>query len=137
MADIVITPANVVRDATADQPVHGTLGAVVTAGQAVVQDPTTKTYVLADSNHATAALRKTDGIALNGGAVGQPVAVHKKGKITIGGTVVPGTIYVQSDVAGGIAPAADLGAGEEVTIIGVGSSATQVDVNIWKSGATV
>jgi hypothetical protein len=137
MADIVITPANVVRDASAQQPKHGILGATVTAGQSVVQDPITKLYVLSDSNSATAALRKVDGIALNGGAINQPVAIHEKGKITIGGTVVQGTIYVQSDTPGGIAPAADLSAGEEVTIIGVANSATQIDVSLNKSGVVV
>jgi hypothetical protein len=137
MADIVITSTSVVRDSSAEQPTHGILGATVTAGQGVVQDPTSKLFVPADSNHATAALRAPDGIALNGGAINQPVAVHKKGRITIGGTVVAGTIYVQSDNPGGIAPAADLGAGETVTIIGVGASATQIDVNINKSGIQV
>jgi hypothetical protein len=62
---------------------RGDVGAV-TAGQGIVKDPTTKKYVLADSNHATAALRVPDGIALNGGAANQPVKGQRSGDITIG-----------------------------------------------------
>jgi hypothetical protein len=138
MADLVITAANVVMGAGATVKIkHGILGATVTAGQGIVKDPATSKYVPADSNHATAALRRTDGVALNGGALDQPVTLQEEGPITIGAAVVSGTIYVQSDAPGGIAPAADLGAGEEVTVLGVGISATQIALKINRSQAVV
>ncbi len=137
MADLVITPANVVKGvgAKVDIGVFGVNG--VLAGQTVVRDPATQKFVIADSNHATAALRRTRGVALNGGSLDQPVAVQYDGPITIGAAVAVGTIYVQSDTPGGICPAADLGAGEEVTVLGVGISATQIKLGINASLAVV
>jgi hypothetical protein len=136
MADLVITPGNV-QMGTGAKVKHGILGATATAGQGIVRDPATQRYVLADSNHATPALRRTEGVALNGGANGQPVTLQEEGPITIGAAVVAGTIFVQSDTPGGIAPAADLGAGEEVTVLGVAISATQIALKINRSQAVV
>jgi hypothetical protein len=136
MADIVVTAANVVPGAGAKVE-HGTRGATINAGQTVVKDPTTNKFVLADANHATAALRRPRGVALNSGSLDQPVAVQYEGPITIGGTVTPGTIYAQSANAGGIAPAADLATGHEVTVLGVGVSATQIALKVHNSQALV
>jgi hypothetical protein len=44
--------------------------------------------MLADSDSATAEARKPTGIALNGAALNQPLAVQKSGDITAGGTLV-------------------------------------------------
>src|SRR5262245_16499793 len=136
MADIVITAANVLIG-TGAKVKHGILGATVTAGQAIVKDPGTGRYVLADANHATPALRRPDGIALNGGAIGQTVTLATDGPVTIGGPAVSGTVYVQSGTPGGVAPAADLAAGFETTILGVGISATQIRLKINASQAVV
>lgn len=86
--------------------------------------------MLADSNSATAEARKSGGIALNGAALNQPLAVHKSGDITIGATLTPGVAYYQSDTPGGICPVADVGTGEYVCLIGIAKSATVLSVAI-------
>jgi hypothetical protein len=137
MADLAITAANVVRGVGAKVET-GIAGAVITAGQSVYKDPADgDKFKPADADSATATVRTTRGIALNGAANNQPLAVQVEGRIVIGGTVAPGTVYVQSDTPGGIMPAADLEAGDYVTVLGVGVSATEIDLNIHASGVTV
>lgn len=137
MADLSVTAANVVKGSRA-RIVSGTYGATVTAGQTVYSDPADgRRYKPADADSATAAVRATAGIALNSGAAGQPADIQEGGRITIGATVVIGTIYVQSDTPGGIMPAADLETGDTVTVLGIGVSATEIDLNIHRSGVAV
>jgi len=137
MADLNITTANVLSGAGAGIS-HRTAGALVTAGQIVYRDPADGMKCkLADNNSATPAVRAPKGIALNGAANGQPLALHEKGPITIGAVLAPGTVYYLSDTPGGICPVADLAAGEYVTIIGIAISASVLDVNIQQSGAAL
>jgi hypothetical protein len=137
MADLSVTAANVVKGADA-AVVTRVAGAAITAGQTVYEDPNdSNKFKLCDADAATATARTTRGIALNGAAANQPLAVQTGGRITIGATVVPGTVYVQSDTAGGIMPATDLEAGDFVTVLGVGVSATEIDLNIHASGVAV
>jgi hypothetical protein len=137
MADLVITAANVVKGADA-AVVLRTAGAAVSAGQTVYEDPNdANRFKLCDADAGTAVVRTTKGIALNNAALNQPLAVQTGGRITIGGIVVPGTVYVQSDTPGGIMPAADLDPGDFVTVLGVGVSATDIDLNIHSSGVAV
>lgn len=137
MTDLTVTAANVVKGTDA-KTVVGLYGAAVTAGQTVYADTAdSNKFKPADADSATAAVRTTRGIALNSGSNNQPAAVQIEGPITIGATVTVGTIYVQSDTAGGIMPAADLEAGDFVTVIGIGISASQIDVKIHVSGVAV
>jgi hypothetical protein len=137
MADLAITAANVVRGAGAKIET-GIAGAVITAGQSVYKDPADgDKFKTADADSITAAVRTTRGIALNGAANNQPLAVQVEGSIVIGAAVAVGTIYVQSDVPGGIRPAADNASGDFVTILGVGVSATEIDLFIRPSGVAV
>lgn len=129
-----ITPASVLpgSDAVVE---HCTAGATITAGQALYLDSTTNTVKLADANGA-AALRSVYGIALNGGASGQPITVQKSGAITIGGTVVSGTVYVLgATAAGDIEAASALTTGWYTSIIGVATSASVIQLHIFNSGA--
>jgi len=136
MADITITAANVLSlaGATSDR---GTAGATITAGQAVYYDAADSKWKLADSNSGTAAARTPGGIALNGASNGQPLAVHKEGPITIGGTLTAGVAYYLSDTPGGICPVADVGAGEYPTVIGVATSTTALNVRITSAGVAL
>lgn len=136
MTDISITAANVLSAAGTPRKAV-VAGATVTAGQAVVRDSSTGRYVLADNNHATAALRVPDGIALNGAANGQPLTIHLQGEITIGATLTPGTTYYLSDTAGGICPLSDVGDGERAVVIGIAKSASVLDVQILDSGVNL
>lgn len=131
MADITVTAANVLAG-TGAQTKPVTYGGTITAGMAVYKDSATSTYKACDTSTAAKAL--AEGIALNGGASGQPGLILTSGQITIGGTVAVGTVYTVSDNAGGIAPDADRGAGDFVTVLGVGVSATVIAVNIVAAG---
>lgn len=135
MADLVITAANVIADPSATIE-HGTAGAAVTAGQMVYEDAATGTFKLADSNGA-AALRSPVGAALHAAAIGQPLAICKRGPITIGAALTAGVAYYLSDTPGGICPVADVGSGEYATIIGIASSASVLKMKIQESGAAL
>lgn len=140
MADLVITPANVVSD-TGAVVESGIAGETIVAGKAVyksTQGASNGKYMLADNNSAVAEAKVARGIAVNGASLNQPVSVHRHGRITIGGTVVPGQPYYLSETPGGIQPAADLAtAGENVCLIGLAVNATQIDVNIQAPGVTI
>lgn len=136
MADLVITPANVVAgsDATIE---HGRGGATITAGQPVYKEAATKKFKLSDSNGATAEAKRVDGIALNACADNQPLAVHKSGDLTLNAVLVAGTAYYLSETPGGIQPAADITTGEAVVQIGLAKSTTVLSVRIQNLGVTL
>jgi len=135
MADLTITAASVVA---ADNAVKESAlaGETITAGKAVYKSPTTKKWMLADSNSATAAAKTANGIALNGASLNQPLTVMKSGDVTIGATLTAGATYFLSDTAGGICPDADVGAGENVCQIGVAKSTTVLSVKIFAPGVS-
>lgn len=120
MADISITATSVSRVDGNTETANA--GATITAGQAVYKD-SSSTWQLADTDSATAAAHSVYGIALNGGASGQPVTVALAGAtINIGATVAVGTIYVLSGTAGGICPTTDLATGDYTFVIGIATT---------------
>ncbi len=132
-ADITVTAASVLGAAN-QQISDETAGATITAGQVVYRDSTSSNQVkpAQATTLAKAALR---GIALNNAAAGQPVKVQTGGDINPGGTVVVGQIYVvAADAAGGIAPYADLASTNYVTIVGIGTTATNITLSIKAGG---
>jgi hypothetical protein len=135
MTDIAITAANVVAGANATT-VHGTAGEAVTAGQAVYLDPTSKKWMKADSNSATAAARQPGGIALSGAALNQPLTVQTSGDITVGGTLTAGVAYYLSATAGGICPVADVTTGDFVCLLGLAKSASVLAISIQYPGVS-
>ncbi|MDB5733226.1 MAG: hypothetical protein JWQ03_3121 [Variovorax sp.] len=137
MADLSITAANVISGAGASIE-QAVAGATVTAGQVIYRDSAdSRKCKLADNNAGTALVRTPKGIALNGAANGQPLAVHERGPITIGATLTPGVAYYLGDTPGGICPVGDLATGEYPTIIGIAISASVLDVNIQPSGVAL
>ncbi|MNL47456.1 hypothetical protein D3C87_1702470 [compost metagenome] len=136
MADISVTPSGVVIGSNAVIE-HGTAGATVTAGQVVYKNTATGKYELADNNSAAAAVRQPRGIALNGAANGQPLAIQKEGDITIGATLTAGAEYLLSDTPGGICPRADLLTGEYVAVIGLAKSTTVLAIDLQYPGVAV
>lgn len=136
MADITVTATSVVKGSGATIATNETFGETVTAGQAVYKSTTDGLIYKSDANSAAAA-KTVYGVALNGGAVSQPASVLTAGPITIGATVAVGTIYVLSGTAGGIAPHGDLASGMTTCIIGVATSTTVINVNIFNSAAAV
>lgn len=135
MADVSITPANVAMLTGSAET--GTAGETITQGEAVYRKDSDGRMWLAD-NDGAAALAVVKGVALNCASAGQPLRFQKTGTLTIGGTVTQAGIYVLSDTAGGIAPAADLDTtGMRVSIIGVAASATVLQLGINNTGITV
>lgn len=136
MADLTITAASVIMGTGASIK-HGTAGATITAGQQLYLDTATDTWKLADSNSATAAVRVPSATALHASLAGQPITVLTGGPITIGATLTAGVAYYLSDTPGGICPVADVGSGEYVTIIGIATSTTVLDVDYTSSGVAL
>lgn len=134
MADLTITAASVLAG-SGSKRTNGTAGASLTAGQVVYLDSAAGTYKLADTDSATAAVRSPAGIALNAASSGQPVAVLTSGPITIGATVAVGDVYYLSGTAGGLAPFADVAAGDYPCIIGICTSTSVLEVKIHEAGA--
>lgn len=133
MADLTITAANVVPAADA-VIVNGTAGATITAGQAVYRDPSSRKFLLADTDSATAAVRDLYGIATHGASLNQPLAVQTGGSINPGATVAVGVVYVLSGTAGGICPTTDLAAGDYTAVIGVGTTTSNIKLGIVEAG---
>lgn len=137
MADLTITPANVVSGSGARMAPEAVAGETITAGKAVYKSSTTHKWMLADSNSATAEARVPDGIALNGAALNQPLAVQASGPITIGATLTAGTDYWTSDTPGGLCPRADIGSGEYATLVGVATSTSVLNIDIQATGTAL
>ena len=136
MADVTITATSVVKGANATIA-NGYCGETITAGKAVYRSSTTGLWMLADSNSGTTEAKTPGGIALNGGAINQPVAVQTAGEITIGGTLVAGTGYYLSETPGGIQPATDLASGENVAQIGLARTTAILVIKLHAPGVTL
>lgn len=137
MADLVQTAANVLAAASARGNIrYVTAGGTVTAGMPVYSDADdSNSYKPADADAQASA--DAVGIALNNASDGQPLAVLTEGEINVGATLVVGTIYVVSTGAGAICPAADLAAGDYVTVLGVAKTAAALELEINSSGVAI
>lgn len=136
MADLSITASAVLAGSNAVTE-KGIAGATVTAGQVVYRNATTKKFLLADTDSATAGVRDVYGIALNGASDNQPLEVLRSGDMTINAAMTAGATYYLSPTPGGICPLADLTAGDYYTIIGIAKSTTVLSVKPNASGAAV
>lgn len=134
MADVTITPANVVAGTNAVRDI-GTAGETITAGKAVYFDAATSRWKLSDNNGT--GTRQVHGVALNGASLNQPISIAKSGDVTIGATLVAGTAYYLSATAGGICPAADLATGMDAILIGLAKSTTVLAIAVQDSGVTL
>jgi len=110
-----------------------TAATAITAGQWVYRT-TAGTLNVADAN-VTAAISVL-GIALNGGAAGQPIQVQKTGTVTIGATaaMTVAVPYFLSSTVGQMAPASDLAQNDYVSYLGTCSTATAMILNIHNTG---
>jgi hypothetical protein len=136
MADVTITAANVLASTSATTRT-GIAGATITAGQVLYKDASDSNKLkLADAN-GVAAARVVEGIALHGASSAQPMKyVVTDSQFIPGFTVVVGTTYIlASDNPGAIAPAADAASGDYVTDLGIGTTITQLNLNITAAGA--
>ena len=136
MADLTLTAANVLAGSNATTNL-GTAGATITAGQVVYFDDTTKTYKLADTDSATAAVRSPAGFALNGASAGQPLMVQTGGDLTLGEVLTAGVAYYLSGTAGGICPVADVTSGDYPVILGMAKSTSVLAIKIVEAGVAI
>lgn len=135
MTDLVITATAVVPGSNAVTR-RGSAGETIAAGKAVYKSSTTNLVMLADSNSATAEARTADGIALNGGASGQPIEYQTSGDMTMNAVLTANTAYFMSDTPGGICPIADVGSGEYLQLLGIAKSTTVLMVLLATTGVS-
>lgn len=133
MADITVTPADVLAGASAKIN-EGTAGETVTAGKTVYRDTTDSNKLKQADANDTVAKALVGGIALHGASLNQPLKYQVGGVIDIGATLVIGTTYVQSVTAGGIAPIADLVSTNFSTVIGTATTTNNLKLGILVSG---
>ncbi|MFA7301869.1 MAG: hypothetical protein WC069_06185 [Candidatus Shapirobacteria bacterium] len=126
MADIAITATSVLKGSSGNL-VTGTAGTTITAGQVLYLDSANKLQ-LADSDGSSPAFTVA-GIALNGGAVNQPISyVTSDPALTFGGTVLAGDTIWLSDTPGGMTKTfADLESGDNVIVLGVATATTTIN----------
>jgi hypothetical protein len=139
MADLSVTAASVIASANATILKNYNAGATITAGQVVYLDANSK-WQLMDANASATGNdpANTRGIALGGGANNQPIAVATKDSwFTPGATLTNSIAYYASQNAGGIAPVADLGAGNYGTFLGIARSTTILNLNPTAAGVVV
>ncbi len=135
MADISITAANVGVGASTLKTRNVQFGEAVTQGQAVYVSTSDSKYYKCDAD--------TQATAIAAGIVLSPAATNGYGLIALpaeqpgqaivnfgAGTLAVGTVYAVSTTPGGIAPIADLAAGDFITTLGVATTAALLDLRI-------
>jgi len=130
MADLSVTAAEVLAYAGATVKT-GLAGETITAGMTV--------YLKSDgllwkAKALTAAEAAAAGITLNGAAAGQPIQYVQAGGIDPGATVVVGVVYGVTDTAGGIGDVAERTTPDFVTVLGIGVTASRIELNIQAGG---
>ena len=95
--------------------------------------------IVVDDNSVddTAAAAACVGSAINDAAASQSVTYLKSGNLDINAVATKGTVYVVSAAAGKIAPVADLVSTNFVTILGVASSTTRINIKLNATGVVV
>ncbi|HLW67850.1 MAG TPA: hypothetical protein VKS79_21205 [Gemmataceae bacterium] len=120
MADLVITAANVLPSGGGIDA-EGIAAVTITAGQSVYQDPNSGQIQLAKGD--TAVHAAAVGVALHAALAGQPIRYRQSGGLALGAILTAGALYVVSAAnPGGIAPNADMTAGNFVSVLGYASS---------------
>lgn len=135
MADIVVTPANVLKSAQG-LTASGTAGDTITAGQPLYKDASDSNRLKPADSNASAETADVVGIALHGASAGQPIAyVYEDPAFTPGAALTVGEVYTTSGTAGGIAPVGDLLAGHRTAVLFVATTAALAVLKLVKGGA--
>jgi hypothetical protein len=135
MADYTLTAASVLKGANASTAT-GIAGATITAGQALYIDTTASNVLkLADAD-ASLAASTVAGIALNGGATGQPITYVTDDDDFTHGLATPAAsdVIILSSTAGALCPVSDLSSGEFPQIVMVAKSATKAVLKLVAGG---
>lgn len=130
MATVTQTATSVVTSGNSTvKTAEGTAGATITAGMPVYLD-STDGYSVKPALASTLAAAAVVGIALNGGADGQPIEyVTRDSALNVGGTLAVGGVYVLA-LTGGIAPEADIVTGGFITILGVADTTATLNFSV-------
>lgn len=138
MAVLSVTAANVVPSTDATKQT-AQFGEAVTQGQLVYRSTAdNKWYKLqCDGTALQAGEGTTTGIALSACSANQWGSVQTGGSITIGATVVAGTVYYANDTAGSIGEFSDLGSTDRIFIVGYGTSTTVIKLLLISTGVAV
>lgn len=124
MANLAITAANVLASATAIRGA-GIAGATITAGQPLYADASDSNKLKPADANVSAATAAVVGIALNGGAAGQPINyVVSDPNFISGGAMAVGTVYAVSATAGSMNPVADQATGDFSTVCMIAKTAS-------------
>jgi hypothetical protein len=131
MADLTITPANVIRQEVAGQVKVGVLGEAIDAGEsAYLADD--GSYYLTDANDSAKPSNKQRlAICLSSGGTGQTSAFASGdgSEIELGAAVgLAGQVLILSENPGKIKLASDLAAGEFLTVLGYMKSTSRMVV---------
>ena len=133
MADLILTASSVIAQAGATID-EGIAGESVSQGQALYQDASDSNSLKGAQHDDTQASAEFKGIALNAAADGQPVKYVSKGPVSLGAVLTAGAVYAVGAAPGGIAPVADPGTADYMTVIGVATSASVLNVDPIISG---
>ena len=128
MADLTIT-ASAIVPVSGFTPYDGTAGVTITAGQVCYLDAATNLVKLADADLSSAAAT-VKGIALHAALANQPLRLIIGGSLGMGAILTAGVFYYLSDVAGAIRPVADIGSGDRVSLLGYGSTTSNLVLSI-------
>ncbi len=134
MADLVPVVADVIKSTGAVTDT-GTAGMGILAGELLYLESATQTLKLAIASSAAAAAAV--GIALHSSLTNQPVTYIKGGNIILGCAIAVAETYCVTDVAGDIGLVSDRGANDYMTLLGVGSSITEIELRINRSGVKI
>jgi len=134
MADLAPVAANVVAADGAVSKSEHVAGAAIAAGDWLYMDTANNNVMKLAQADGTALEGTVYGLALNSAAIGQPVLVARSGDVDFGCVLTVGEIFILSVNAGKICPASDLAASSYVSIVGVGTAADNLKINIFNSG---
>lgn len=138
MAAITVTASAVIPGTTARLE-DFIAGEAVTAGQPVYIKASDGKAYKADAN-ASSEAAGAKGIAVNSApGAGQPLKVQTAGTLAFGAILTNGEIYCVGATAGDIVPEGDLTTGWYVTILGVATSTSNLEIipGAFRSGAVL
>lgn len=134
MADITVTAANVAMGSAASRIRPVQVAEAVSQGKPVYFDAAANKWYLAEAGDVVAK-SVAGGIVLTPAAADGQSVIVTEGLVNLGATLSVGEVYVVSATAGGIAPIGDLTTGDFVTILGVATSTSLLDLRISASQA--
>jgi hypothetical protein len=132
MANITQTAANVAAGSSATRVQLVQAGETITQGMPVYLASDGK-YYQTDAND-TAVKAQAKGIGVSPASTDGYFLMAVDGLINLGATLAVGQIYCVSATKGAIAPYGDLTTNDFVTILGIATTTTLMDINIVISG---